>query len=287
MRDESGKRKPPRIDDSQLVQAGVSMRPRISTLATNIVTVGLLLSPLAQAKPGIAQKLKEQNTQSKSTTQIQDIDRDDKGGREAWIGVTIETVSSDLVQRRDLKVGAGVYVSGVADGSPAEKAGIEQGDVITSYNGAPVDDASEFIDLVRAGEPGKKVEALVNRGGESVAFSFELGKRERNPRPLIARFTDRDDDDGDIDDRDVEVEVEVGDDNDDIDDNDNDRDENRNVIIRRMNPFFRGAGHSDSYIGVQLQDIGRDFAKNLGVANGRGALVVEISDDSPAKKAGI
>lgn len=65
-----------------------------------------------------------------------------------WLGVSIQEVTSDLAEEfgvRDLK---GALVSGVMKGSPAEKAGIKQGDVILEYNGKTVEDTGHLRNMV-------------------------------------------------------------------------------------------------------------------------------------------
>jgi serine protease Do len=65
-----------------------------------------------------------------------------------WLGVSIQEVTSDLAEEfgvRDLK---GSLVSGVMKGSPAEKAGIKQGDVVLEYNGKLVEDTGHLRNMV-------------------------------------------------------------------------------------------------------------------------------------------
>ena len=57
-----------------------------------------------------------------------------------WLGVSIQEVTSDLAEEFGVKDLKGALVSGVMKGSPAEKAGIKQGDVILQYNGKTVED---------------------------------------------------------------------------------------------------------------------------------------------------
>ena len=61
-----------------------------------------------------------------------------------WLGVQIQPVTADIADSLGLKKAAGAMVDEPQSGSPAAKAGIESGDVITAVNGAPVKDAREF-----------------------------------------------------------------------------------------------------------------------------------------------
>jgi len=65
-----------------------------------------------------------------------------------WLGVSIQEVTSDLAEEFGVKDLKGALVSGVMKGSPAEKAGIKQGDVILQYNGKDVEDTGHLRNMV-------------------------------------------------------------------------------------------------------------------------------------------
>ncbi len=65
-----------------------------------------------------------------------------------WLGVSIQEVTSDLAEEFGVKDLKGSLVSGVMKGSPAEKAGIRQGDVILQYNGRLVEDTGHLRNMV-------------------------------------------------------------------------------------------------------------------------------------------
>jgi serine protease Do len=65
-----------------------------------------------------------------------------------WLGVSIQEVTSDLAEEFGVKDLKGSLVSGVMKGSPAEKAGIKQGDVILQYNGRLVEDTGHLRNMV-------------------------------------------------------------------------------------------------------------------------------------------
>ena len=60
------------------------------------------------------------------------------------LGVTLQDVTRKLAEREKLSVSEGAYVSGVSEESPAEKAGIEEGDVVVSFHGTPITDADDL-----------------------------------------------------------------------------------------------------------------------------------------------
>jgi serine protease Do len=65
-----------------------------------------------------------------------------------WLGVSIQEVTSDLAEEFGVKDLKGALVSGVMKGSPAEKAGIKQGDVILQFNGKEIEDTGHLRNSV-------------------------------------------------------------------------------------------------------------------------------------------
>jgi serine protease Do len=98
----------------------------------------------------------------------------DEGG---WLGVEIGEVTAE--KAKDLKLSAlrGVIVDGVEPDSPAAKAGIKEKDVITQYDGQPVEGAVQFRRLIRETPPGRSVTLEISRGGSLQNISVQLGDR--------------------------------------------------------------------------------------------------------------
>lgn len=71
--------------------------------------------------------------------------------------------------------GDGARIEEVNSGGPAQEAGLKSGDVITSFDGKPISEASELTAAVRQVEPGTSVKVTVNRGGSSQEFEVTLG----------------------------------------------------------------------------------------------------------------
>jgi serine protease Do len=88
------------------------------------------------------------------------------------IGVTIESIDDQLAQYFGVK--EGVLVKSVVDESPAQKAGVKAGDVITAFNGSKVYDAS---DLTRA----------IDRLEADADFTVDV-MRDRKPQSLKGKF---------------------------------------------------------------------------------------------------
>jgi Zn-dependent M28 family amino/carboxypeptidase len=71
----------------------------------------------------------------------------------------------------------GLRLSGVSAGSPAEVAGLKQGDVIVAFDGKPVKDLYEYSDALYAHRPGDDVDIVVVRNGQRVTVHVKLGRR--------------------------------------------------------------------------------------------------------------
>lgn len=82
-----------------------------------------------------------------------------------WLGVTIGPVDKDLVKALGLKDSKGAVISDVAPGSPAAKAGLQISDVIIEFDGVRIRDVDHLQFMVADVVPGKRVNAIINRGG--------------------------------------------------------------------------------------------------------------------------
>lgn len=72
----------------------------------------------------------------------------------------------------------GVRLSGVRPGGPAEKAGIQAGDVIIRFAGREIGDLYEYTDAIRASDPGDVVDIVVLRDGKEITLTATMGTRE-------------------------------------------------------------------------------------------------------------
>jgi Do/DeqQ family serine protease len=90
------------------------------------------------------------------------------------LGITVQTVSSDMAESLGLKQSGGVIVSSVAPGSAAERAGLKRGDVIRSLNGQPVADMNTLRNRVAEAGPGSTVQMVVVRDGAEQHLSARL-----------------------------------------------------------------------------------------------------------------
>jgi serine protease Do len=84
-----------------------------------------------------------------------------------WIGVMIQDITSELTKSFGLKNAKGVLVSDVVQGSPADKAGLQRGDVIIQFNGKKVENAHKLSQLAAATHPNTTVDIDLVRKGET------------------------------------------------------------------------------------------------------------------------
>lgn len=91
------------------------------------------------------------------------------------IGATVGTVTPQMSKRLGLGNGAyGAYVNDVTKDSPADKAGIKKGDVITKIDGEQVDAATSLITSIRNHKVGDKVMLTILRDGKEQEIEVEL-----------------------------------------------------------------------------------------------------------------
>jgi serine protease Do len=94
--------------------------------------------------------------------------------RHAQLGVTVQEIDQSLADSFKLKQPQGALVSDVTPGSPAAKAGLQQGDVILKYNGHTIDQFGELSTLIGMAGPGDKVALDVWRADKNLEVHATL-----------------------------------------------------------------------------------------------------------------
>ena len=84
-------------------------------------------------------------------------------------------MSAATASRYGLPVDTGAYVAAVSQGSGAEAAGLQEGDIITALDGESVEGASDLMLAVRGKNPGDTVTLTVNTGGQEKEVQVTLG----------------------------------------------------------------------------------------------------------------
>jgi len=93
-----------------------------------------------------------------------------------WLGVSIQEVTADLAEEFGVKDLKGALISGVMKGSPAEKAGIKQGDVLLQYNGKVVEDTGNLRNMVSQTIIGTKVKVRLLRHKKELEVEAEIAE---------------------------------------------------------------------------------------------------------------
>lgn len=96
-----------------------------------------------------------------------------------WLGVVLYTVDQFAVARYDLPVESGVLITQVIQDSPADRAGLKPGDVITRFAGKDVATAEDMIRAIHLAEIGQKIPVTYWRG--KAEYNTEVSPSESPP----------------------------------------------------------------------------------------------------------
>lgn len=99
--------------------------------------------------------------------------------RRGWLGVQIQDVNEELAASFGLDSASGALVGDVVGDSPADKAGLQVGDVIVSFDGRTVESAKGLSLAVAAADPDQKVPVKVMRDNKSKTLHVKLGEAEQ------------------------------------------------------------------------------------------------------------
>lgn len=105
---------------------------------------------------------------------VADLMKDGSVSR-GWLGVQIQPVSKDIADSLGLAEASGALVVAPQAGSPGEKAGIKQGDVVTAVNGEPVKDPRDLARRIARFAPGSQVDVSLWRDGKATSVKVDLG----------------------------------------------------------------------------------------------------------------
>jgi serine protease Do len=168
-----------------------------------------------------------------------------------WLGVRIWLNEDNRVE-----------ITEVEKDSPAELAGLEEGDIILEFKGEEIGDSESLQSMIRKSKPGETVTMKIERKGETQDVKVKLGeltqediwsefeskfpglfRREKNA-PLVTRFAPKPD-------------------------------------------FFRFGFEQRKFIGISVQELNPELSEFFGIDKGTGILISSIEKDGPADKAGL
>jgi len=166
-----------------------------------------------------------------------EADEEEARPKRAWLGVV-------LSEDED-----GVGITGVKDGSPADKAGLKEGDKIVEIDSKKVHDADDIRHTIRALEPGDTIQVVVMREGKKKTVTTTLAE---GPRPMWSG------------------------------------EEFRHFGPSGDFPgMHMGGMFSRTYLGVHVQGMTEELRAYFRAPRGRGVLVSRVEEDTPAGKAGL
>jgi len=103
-----------------------------------------------------------------------------------WLGVWIQSVNDKIAKAYGLERPMGALVTQVQEGSPAEKAGFKEGDLIIELDGHQIEDSQHLTNLVASYAPGTKVKVVVIRDKKRKTLEVTLGERPEEEKIALA-----------------------------------------------------------------------------------------------------
>jgi C-terminal processing protease CtpA/Prc len=212
-----------------------------------LAALALLIGAAAAAKEG-ERKVISVDSDGKTMEIISE-------SRGAWLGVGI----ADVEEKAERGLDKGVYVSSIYDDSPAQAAGLEEGDVILALDDEPMKAVGDLVEAIKDREPGDDVSLTVDRDGKELL--------------IVATLTERPEEYVWLDEGDFAGLAELG-------------KALGNLYIPEINIGFSGFG-GRGRLGVYVHDLSEGLAEYFEVPGGKGVLVDDIVEGGPAEAAGI
>ena len=98
--------------------------------------------------------------------------------KRGWLGVRIQQVTKEIADNLELKESKGALISGVSEGSPADKSGIKPGDIILEFDGKEIKSMRSLPKIVANTEVGKSVDVKIWRDKKLILKKLVLGRLE-------------------------------------------------------------------------------------------------------------
>ena len=96
----------------------------------------------------------------------------------SFLGIYMQDINEDLYETLELKTRNGAIVSDIIENSPAAKSGLEEGDVIVTFEGKEISNGSELKNLVSSTDPGSRVKLGIFRDNKQKNIYVTLEERE-------------------------------------------------------------------------------------------------------------
>ncbi len=172
--------------------------------------------------------------------------------RRGWMGV-------DLIVNDEGEV----EVYAVAEDSPAEAAGVQEGDVLLAIDSQEIIDREMLAREIRMHTPGDEVELHIERQGKEQEIEVELGEYSQLAiaREFEFKFPEL-------------FQMKPGEDV-------------ENIFRATPSRLLSWISEDRKYIGVRIQELNLELAEFFGVDDSTGLLITKVEEDTPAEKAGL
>lgn len=107
---------------------------------------------------------------------INELVKNGKIDRDFKVGMKVQTVDENIARYFKLPKAEGVIVTDVASGSPAQRAGFKEGDLIIEVNGEPVKDDQSLVEIIQMSKVGDVLNFKVLRDGKEITIKMKLEK---------------------------------------------------------------------------------------------------------------
>jgi serine protease Do len=180
--------------------------------------------------------------------------------RRGWLGVRIQPVTDEIADSLGLDRARGAMVSGIVNDGPIKNGEIKAGDVITSFDGSPVNEMRDLPRIVAESPVGKAVDVVIMRDGKEQTVKVTLGRLEDSAQSASA-------DDGDEPDS-GEPDANNGD--------------------QGNNPGAEQSKEPVQAYGMTIAPLGEEQRKSFGIAESvEGVVITEVAAGSLAAEKGV
>ena len=99
-----------------------------------------------------------------------------------WMGIEIQEVTDELAESFGLDSSNGVIIAGVLSGGPADRAGIEPGDILILFNDHKITNSSSALNLISQARPDERVQIETIRAGQKHKSTIRIGERPQRAK---------------------------------------------------------------------------------------------------------
>ncbi len=193
-------------------------------------------------------------------------------GQGSYLGVYIADVTGEDVDRLGLREERGVLITSVADEGPARDAGLQEDDVILSWNGDRVESEVQLRRILGETPAGRTATVGLFRGGSERSLTVVLGETSGMARSFKLRS-------GWNEERALELRGQL--------EMNREHLQDLNVRLREMPHVMSFMSIRGGRLGVGIQNLEPQLAEYFGLGDRTGVLITTVKEDSPAAVAGL